>query len=53
MNWHGGTKVGCGWYARKAGRAQMVMSLERRAKELNLTLKAMICKRGRVLWPGF
>lgn len=32
----------------------MIMSLERRAKELNLTLKAMTCKRGRVLWPvGF
>lgn len=31
----------------------MVLSLERRAKELNLTLKVMIHKRGRVLWPGF
>lgn len=30
----------------------MVLSLERRAKELNLTLKATIRKRG-VLWPGF
>ena len=31
----------------------MVMSLERCAKELDLTLKAMICKRERVLRPGF
>lgn len=32
----------------------MIMSLERRAKELNLTLKAMTCKRGTVLSPvGF
>lgn len=45
---------GRGWQARKAGKGQMVMSLERRAKELNLTLKAMTCERGRVLWPvGF
>lgn len=28
----------------------MVMSFERRVKELNLILKVMICERGRVLW---
>lgn len=34
-----GAKVRSGGWARKAGRVQVVTSLERHAKELNLTLK--------------